>query len=51
MFCFVFLLGRNILGTELMAGLCTFYFKTDTSSEQGFVKHVTVQTDRQNTMT
>jgi len=24
MFCFIFLLGHNILGTELMAGLCTY---------------------------
>jgi hypothetical protein len=23
MFCFIFLLGHNILGTELTAGLCT----------------------------
>ena len=24
MFCFILLLGHNILGTELMAGLCTY---------------------------
>jgi len=27
MFCFIFLLGHNILGTELMAGLCTYVLR------------------------
>jgi hypothetical protein len=26
MFCFIFLLGHNVLGTELMAGLCSVSF-------------------------
>jgi hypothetical protein len=28
MFCFIFLLGHNILGTELMVGLCTILTPT-----------------------
>jgi hypothetical protein len=26
MFCLIFFLGRNILGTELMAKLCSFFW-------------------------
>ena len=42
MFCFIFLLGHNILGTELIAGLCVFSYG-DHSYRCSFVALITAK--------